>query len=169
MKEFEGYNRTAFLIYFATHIPITICIDAQAVFRSYYPQFFIDIVSWYCSVFGDILMKPFGGVDNDDENYQQLSRIWFSSLVCCEIIFQLPFFFFAIRIMMATNGSVSKSKSQLTIQSSVQQQHYPEWFRISCIIYASHVSTTLIPIISTFVMSEEMSIQQKCATIVGQF
>lgn len=113
-------------------------------------------------------MKPFDRVDNDDESYQQLSRIWFSSLLAARL-FSSCHFLFSFGIMMVTNGSVSKSKSQLTIQSSVQQQHYPEWFRISCIIYASHVSTTLIPIISTFVMSEEMSIQQKCATIVGQF
>jgi len=50
-----------------------------------------------------------------------------------------------------------------------QSQQYPEWFRMACVIYGSHVSTTLVPIIGTFITSEEMTIKQKCATTASKY
>mmetsp|Transcript_39913 Transcript_39913/g.43257 ORF Transcript_39913/g.43257 Transcript_39913/m.43257 type:complete len:183 (+) Transcript_39913:58-606(+) len=146
MKVIQGSSRVAFLIYFLSHIPITILIDAQGAFGSNYtPQLLIDVVSWYCNLSGDVLMKVGSSSGNDN-------LAWFSSLICCEILFQLPFFVVAVKMMMTT----------MTLKSS---QHYPEWFRMALIMYGSHVITTLIPIISTFIMSQAMSIKQKCATI----
>jgi len=146
MKVIQGSSRLAFLIFFLSHIPITILVDAQGAFGSYYaPQFMIDVVSWYCNLSGDVLMKAGSSSRNDN-------LAWFSSLICCEILFQLPFFVVAVKMMMTTMTSKSL-------------QNYPEWFRIASIIYGSHVSTTLVPIISTLIMSPAMSIQQKYATI----
>ena len=98
--------------------------------------------------------------DNDD------SLVWFSSMICCEILFQLPFFIVAVKMMMmmTTHSSASSASS---FEKKVDDC-YPEWVRMSCIIYGSHVSTTLVPIISTFVMSPEMSILQKYATITSK-
>ena len=159
MKLIQGSSRIAFLLFFVSHIPITILIDGQGAFRSYYPQFLIDVVSWYCDLFGDVLMRDNSSNNKNDNDNDSL--VWFSSMICCEILFQLPFFIVAVNmIMMTTHSSASSCKKVDDV--------YPEWFRTSCIIYGSHVSTTLIPIISTFVMSQEMSILQKYATITSK-
>ena len=163
MKLIQGSSRIAFLIFFVSHIPITILIDGQGAFRSYYPQFLIDVVSWYCDLFGDVLMKDSSNNKNDNDND---SLVWFSSMICCEILFQLPFFIVAVKMMMMTTTHSSASSAS-SFEKKVDDV-YPEWFRMSCIIYGSHVSTTLVPIISTFVMSQEMSILQKYATITSK-
>jgi len=161
MKLIQGSSRIAFLLFFVSHIPITILIDGQGAFRSYYPQFLIDVVSWYCDLFGDVLMKDNSSNNKNDND----SLVWFSSMICCEILFQLPFFIVAVKMMMrTTHSSASLASSASSFEKKVDD-FYPEWFRMSCIIYGSHVSTTLVPIISTFVMSQEMSILQKYATI----
>eukprot|EP01098_Paradermamoeba_levis_P009028 TRINITY_DN3738_c0_g1_i1.p1 TRINITY_DN3738_c0_g1~~TRINITY_DN3738_c0_g1_i1.p1 ORF type:complete len:178 (-),score=41.83 TRINITY_DN3738_c0_g1_i1:107-640(-) len=51
---------------------------------------------------------------------------WYQSFIWCEIFFQWPFFFFAI-------------------YAFVQGRN---WIRIPAIIYGSHVTTTLIPILA---------------------
>jgi hypothetical protein len=159
MKSIQGSSRIAFLIFFISHIPITILLDGQGAFRSYYPQFLIDVLSWYCDLFGDVLMKDY---EHDNNNL-----VWFSSMICCEILFQLPFFIVTVKMIMMTTHSSASSASSASSLKKVDD-FYPEWFRIICIIYGSHVSTTLVPIISTFVMSQEMSIRQKYATITSK-
>ena len=155
MKLIQGSSRIAFLLFFVSHIPITILFDGQGAFRSYYPQLLIDVVSWYCALFGDVLMKDNSSNNKNDND----SLVWFSSMICCEILFQLPFFIVAVKMMMRTTTHSSASSAS---------DCYPEWFRMSCILYGSHVSTTLVPIISTFVLSQEMSILQKYATITSK-
>jgi hypothetical protein len=157
MKLIQGSSRIAFLIFFLSHIPITILVDGQGAFRSCYPQFLTDVLSWYCNLFGDVLMKE---ADNKNDGN---NRVWFSSLICCEILFQLPFFIVAVKMMMTTTTTTTT-----TTHSSSSSSAYPEWFRMICIIYGSHVSTTMVPIISTFGMSQEMSIRQKYATITSK-
>lgn len=71
-----------FLVYFATHIPITICLDLQALLGSIYPLFLRNLNSWYCSNFNDELMA--------------MTPIWFKTFILLELIFQLPFFFVAV-------------------------------------------------------------------------
>lgn len=145
MKILEGATRMAFLGYFLSHVPITLFVDAQGLFGPYYPKVLKDVVAWYCNVFGDVLMKNAPSVD----------YAWFSSLICFEILFQMPFFFVAIQKLLETGDK--------------QQKHYPERFRMACIVYGTHVSTTLVPIIGTFVTNQEMTIQQKCATIASKY
>ena len=149
MKVIEGSTRIAFLCFFLSHIPMTLLIDSQAVFGPYYyPQVLVDFTAWYCDLFGDVLMT----------NAPSADYVWFSSLICCEILFQVPFFFVAVKMMMGGRN----------VNDSSQSQHYPEWFRMSCIIYGTYCSTALVPIIPTFVASREMSIRQKCATIASK-
>jgi len=57
---------------------------------------------------------------------------WFQSLVCLELIFQLPYFFVALQYLF---GSA---------------QSYPDSFRAATIAYGAHTSTTLIPILTAF-------------------
>jgi hypothetical protein len=75
--------RVAFLVFFASHIPITLIMDGQAVLpSSLYPSSLQQLYAWYCVTFDDTLMmeKP----------------LWLKSMICCELIFQVPFFVWAV-------------------------------------------------------------------------
>jgi EXPERA (EXPanded EBP superfamily) len=130
MKVLSGTTKTAFLFYFASHVPITILIDGQGAFSTLYPQLLRDLVQWYCTVFGDVLMR-------------YPSPIWFQSVILAEVFFQLPFFFVALGVLWP---EIEKNDG-----------HYPRWFQTLCIIYGAHVSTTLVPILGTFCTSSEMT------------
>jgi hypothetical protein len=69
--------------YFASHIPITACIDAQAVL-SIHPQAIKDLLAWYVSWSGDPLMGA------------PTPLRWFQGIVWVEITLQMSFFFFAL-------------------------------------------------------------------------
>ena len=48
----QGKTRIAFLVFFASHIPITLLIDGQAFFnRSFYPETLQNVVDWYAYTF----------------------------------------------------------------------------------------------------------------------
>jgi hypothetical protein len=74
--------RAVFLVFFITHVPITLCMDAQIVLKSYFPRVLQEVIEWYVSTYGDFLIAN--------------PPVWFKSIVALEIIFQLPFFFVAI-------------------------------------------------------------------------
>ena len=137
MKVLSGTTKTVFLCYFASHVPITILIDGQGAFSTFYPQGLRDLVTWYCTVFGDVLMR-------------YPSPIWFQSVILAEVFLQLPFFFVALPVLWR---EAEKSDDQ-----------YPRWFQSLCIIYGAHVSTTLIPILGTFWTSFEMTNLQVAMT-----
>jgi hypothetical protein len=71
-----------FLVYFISHIPITLCLDCQVVFGSLYPEVLTTVYSWYCQHYSDLLMLR--------------QPVWLKSFVFCEFLFQLPFFFVAV-------------------------------------------------------------------------
>ena len=74
--------RILFLVYFITHIPITLLIDLQALLGDHYPPVLQNIYLWYTTSYNDVLMteKP----------------IWLRSFITAELLFQLPFFFIAV-------------------------------------------------------------------------
>jgi len=79
-----GGTRVAFLCFFASHIPITLFIDGQAALPHYiYPRIVQDLLDWYTGTFKDHLMS-------------RPHDLWFTSIVTCELIFQVPFFFYAV-------------------------------------------------------------------------
>lgn len=68
-----------FFFYFASHIPITLFIDLQALLPGHvYPQPLRDLLKWYAEEFKDPMM-----MDPPE---------WFKSFVYCEALFQMPFF-----------------------------------------------------------------------------
>ncbi|KAM9317708.1 sigma intracellular receptor 2 [Pholidichthys leucotaenia] len=68
-----------FFFYFATHIPITLFIDLQALLPEHvYPEPLKDLMKWYAEDFRDPMV-----VDPPE---------WFKSFVFCEALIQLPFF-----------------------------------------------------------------------------
>lgn len=125
MKALQGGSRVAFLVFFASHIVFTLCIDLQAIGKPWYPTLLQDLVTKYARLCGDPHMsEPF--------------ELWFQSIVLFEMIFQLPFFFVAVRMF-----------------SEAALQHYPRWFQMACIIYGSHTATTLVPILPTLWYQED--------------
>jgi hypothetical protein len=70
------------LCYFATHIPATLIIDAQAALPSLgiaHPAWARALLDWYCQQYADPCMctRP----------------PWFTAIVWVEVLIQLPFFF----------------------------------------------------------------------------
>ena len=57
MKPFTGATRTAFLIFFISHVPITFLVDSQALLPSWlYPQAIRELLDFYVSFVNDPLM-----------------------------------------------------------------------------------------------------------------
>ena len=78
--------RAAYLLYFASHIPITLLIDAQAAIdHRYFPEPAQALLDWHIRVNGDFLMGA--------------PPLWFWSVVWGEICLQLPFFFVAVKAL----------------------------------------------------------------------
>lgn len=83
-----------FFVYFASHIPITFLLDCQQLYPpGFIPQPLKDLSNWYITTYRDPFMTP-----ND--------FYWFKSLVCCELLLQLPFFLYAV--VGLYNGAWSK-------------------------------------------------------------
>ncbi|XP_045173149.2 sigma intracellular receptor 2-like [Mercenaria mercenaria] len=79
----ERFIDIIYLLYFASHIPVAMFIDSQAVLpRWIYPKPAVDLVDWYMVEFGDSMMKG--------------TQAWFQSFIVCEILLQFPFFFVAL-------------------------------------------------------------------------
>nr|XP_046246094.1 sigma intracellular receptor 2 [Scatophagus argus] len=68
-----------FFVYFASHIPITLFIDLQALLPGHvFPQALRDVLKWYAEDFKDpMVMDP---------------PEWFKSFIFCEAFLQMPFF-----------------------------------------------------------------------------
>uniref|UniRef100_A0A3B4B7K6 Transmembrane protein 97 n=1 Tax=Periophthalmus magnuspinnatus TaxID=409849 RepID=A0A3B4B7K6_9GOBI len=68
-----------FFLYFASHVPITLLIDLQALLPArLYPEQLRDVLLWYGSEFKDpMVLDP---------------PLWFKSFIFCEALVQLPFF-----------------------------------------------------------------------------
>lgn len=164
MKALRGGCRSAFLAFFVSHIPITILIDGQGAFGTtfLYPAPLRNLVIWYTNVFGDVLMKgpPIP---------------WFSSVICCELLVQLPFFFVAVQMLLTyptkkktganTSSPYPNSTDTTSAGAGDEDEYYPSWFQTLCLMYGAHVSTTLVPILATFASSPEMSPTQKAMTM----
>ena len=87
-----GVTKMAMLIFFISHIPITILIDSQALGSSYHPPAAVALCQWYVTTLQDPLMRP-------------PCHLWFRTMVACECFIQLPFFVIAIRQLCSTKYS----------------------------------------------------------------
>jgi EXPERA (EXPanded EBP superfamily) len=138
MRALTGATRVVFLSFFASHIFATVIIDGQAVLpSSIFPLALQDLLTWYARTMKDPLMS----------NSQEI--LWFQSLVCCELLFQLPFFFWACYMLSSSSSSTAKLK------------YYPESFKSACIAYGAHTATTMVPILATIVANEEASAAER--------
>ncbi|KAG1171448.1 hypothetical protein G6F70_007034 [Rhizopus microsporus] len=104
-----------YFVYFASHIPVTLAIDLQTLLPAHWiPKVLADTLSFYKNTFKD----PFMG--STEPMY------WFRSFLVCELILQLPFFFYACY------GLVKDCKR----------------IRLPLAVYGAHVATTVIPTIA---------------------
>mmetsp|Transcript_39657 Transcript_39657/g.55067 ORF Transcript_39657/g.55067 Transcript_39657/m.55067 type:complete len:169 (+) Transcript_39657:109-615(+) len=72
------------VIWFMTHIPITLFMDSQIVLpRSAFPDAALQVGDWYVSMTHDPIVRA--------------APAWARGLVWCELLLQLPFFFVAAR------------------------------------------------------------------------
>lgn len=127
--------RGLYLCYFVTHVPITALMDAQAVLpRELFPSFAIAMYDWHVETHQDILLAN--------------PPAWFRSLIVCELLFQLPFFLYATRVLY------------YCIDLAV----VPPFAKRLFVVYGAHVATTLVPIFSTFYASPSLTSRQ-CAVL----
>lgn len=98
----NGLLRVIFLVYFITHIPITLLVDFQILFGAHYPENLRQVFSWYQDTYKDQLL-----IHQPD---------WLRSFIWAELIFQFPFFF------VATYGLLFK-KNWIRIPSILYGSH----------------------------------------------
>jgi len=113
------------LIYFVSHVPITLCVDLQAIFGEHYPASLKGLLTWYVRSFGDHILEE--------------RPTWFKSFIVAEFVFQLPIFFVFIYALIRERN----------------------WIRIPAIIYGSHTTTTLLPILAEIWFSSRLTDSQK--------
>ncbi|KAJ1742434.1 Transmembrane protein 97 [Coemansia sp. RSA 989] len=79
-----------YLIYFATHIPITLAVDILPLLpTSIIPQPLLALNRFLTATLKD----PFMGIGPRSD------LVWFRSLLACELFLQLPFFFYAVHAL----------------------------------------------------------------------
>lgn len=105
--------------FFASHIPATLLVDAQALLPSFlFPRFAKNMLRNFIAQYGDPLMSAALRGSPDHR--------WFVSLIATELVLQLPFFFVALYAFLARR----------------------EFIRLPLIAYGSFVSATMVPILS---------------------
>ncbi|ORX67381.1 hypothetical protein DL89DRAFT_269214 [Linderina pennispora] len=110
---------TVYIGYFASHIPITLAVDLMPLLpRALVPGPLLALNTFLTQTLRD----PFMVIDDT-----RTDLTWFRSFLACELVFQLPFFFYALKLLLA--GS---------------PRRHP-WLAV----YGAHVVTTMVPILAT--------------------
>ncbi|KAJ1889108.1 Transmembrane protein 97 [Coemansia sp. IMI 209127] len=116
---------TVFLYYFVSHIPITICLDIQPLLPA-------GIIPRPLLALNDVLTRqlrdPFMVLGNDGH----ADLTWFRSLLACELVLQLPFFFYAVWALWVSSP----------------RRHLP------LLMYGTHVSTTMAPVLGMLLFGD---------------
>jgi len=102
------------------------------------PRSLFKLKSWYALTFKDKLLTP---------PYD----LFLQSFVTCELFFQLPFFIYAVYILL------------LNKEENINQN----LFKNCCLVYGSHTVTTLIPILASILFEKEDSNLDEKAILLG--
>ena len=120
----RGLFEAVLIGFFASHIPITLMVDGQALLPAalytWGPRSALD---WYLSWSLDPLMGS--------------PPPWFRAIIACELLFQVPFFFVALQELLAPPRRARGEPPSGALRNA-------------CIAYGAHVATTLVPILATF-------------------
>ncbi|RKP34365.1 transmembrane protein 6/97, partial [Dimargaris cristalligena] len=110
-----------FFIYFVVHIPTTVLIDAQILLPShFFPEALRGLLEYWVTMSGDPFIRL-------DQAALDPSLVWYATFVAGELIFQLPFFFYA----------------------ALQLYRDSPCLPLPLAIYGAHVSTTVAPILAS--------------------
>ncbi|KAJ2775898.1 Transmembrane protein 97 [Coemansia nantahalensis] len=107
-----------FLAYFASHIPITLLVDVVPLLPESAIPGPLRALNGFLT---GVLRDPFMVVGRP-----RADLAWFRSFLVCELVFQLPFFFYAV----------------WALWTGCPRRHLP------LLVYGAHVSTTMVPILS---------------------
>ena len=119
-------ERVVFLAYFISHVPATALIDSQVVLPSrLVPKFAKSALAWHIRQNNDVLMST--------------QPRWLVSLVTCELVFQFPFFFYAISALRRRD----------------------EGARGWLIAYGAHTATTMAPILQFIHDSAKLTARER--------
>jgi len=121
--------RAVLLTYFVTHVPATLILDLQGLALELFPPALQNMHGLYVATFKDPLMGE--------------RPLWFRSLLSCEAVFQLPFFFAAIYALYKRDNRI----------------------RIPMIVYCSHVVTTMVPILAVLGTHESLSVHERATLL----
>ena len=126
--------RTLGIAFFASHIPATLLVDAQALLPSYmFPGFARNMLADFLARFNDPLMG--GALKAPQEN------VWFLSLIATELVLQLPFFCIALYAFL----------------------YRREWIRVPLVAYGGFVSATMVPILCELYFATSIHTYQRVA------
>ncbi|KAJ9062896.1 Transmembrane protein 97 [Entomophthora muscae] len=119
-----------YFIYFTTHIIFTLFCDSLVIFPlKWIPSFLVNFNQFQVKLIKDPFMNIFEH-QLDPLTSRHYELIWFRTFVTMEFLLQLPFFFYASYQLYFDN------KKSLKIPG---------------IIYCSHVATTVLPLLATFI------------------
>jgi len=127
------------IVFFATHIPATLLVDAQALLPAYvFPKFARKMLENFIEQYNDPLMSAAMGSGGSAD------RRWFLSLVATELLIQLPFFFVALYAFVARR----------------------EWIRVPLVAYGGFVTATMVPILSELALAEGLGAGKRAALLM---
>ena len=122
-----GLFEAACLGFLASHIPITLLVDGQALLpAALYTWGPRDALSWYLGWSRDPLMGA--------------PPLWFRAVIAGELTLQVPFFFAALAAFFAARAGGAGSDIR--------------WLRVPAIAYGAHTATTMIPILATCALAD---------------
>lgn len=159
MQALQGLPRLAFLGFFSSHIAATLLIDVQAIApAAWVPSPLARVLDWYASGLQDPLMSN--------------PVPWFQSLICLEMVFQLPFFVWAVSELSSHKGRlrvcVVGVESPMLLEPPFSHSflcallaNYSDNFRCACIAYGAHTSTTMAPILTAIATNATNTMTQK--------
>ena len=139
--------RGVLVVYFVTHIPISLLVDLQALFIDFYPEFLKEFVRvQYISKYGDYLMAD--------------PPIWMKALIGFEVL-QVPFFFIAAYAIVFKKNwiripSIIYSSHVVTAVSIILTDFYNSTrlsFNQKAVLFSFYLPYLLIPLSLLLYMS----------------
>ena len=122
-SSFPEWVRKVCLVYFVSHIPATLLVDAQALIpKRFVPSIAQSILHFHCEQNKDFLMRN--------------PPLWLKSFIACELLVQLPLFFY--------------------LAKGLKEKNYRK-IRTPGLLYCVHVMTTMVPILSEIVASSSVA------------
>lgn len=146
MQALSSVWRQIYLGFFASHIVFTLVVDSQAIVPPHWiPSPCRALLAFYVSSFHDPLFQP-DPSSSSSSSSSASHLLWFQALVVCELLFQLPFFVLACRTLYQTPPPSSSNENG--------PSSYSDTFRVACIAYGAHTTTSLVPILFTLALGD---------------